>query len=133
MKKIKSTIVLCVLFTFNAYAQQDFSGHWFYATESSNFEIDVQQIGDSIKGSICAIIKNGDFIDCAMTDEDEDFISIRGVVVGNVATVEFWSSYANGWGKATITKISDTQMLWKIIEKPNTGVSFIPIESTLTN
>ncbi|MDR2906778.1 MAG: hypothetical protein LBU91_02165 [Bacteroidales bacterium] len=133
MKKNKSILVLLILCASNTYAQQGFNGHWSHSTESSNFNIVIEQIGDSIKGGVCAVMQNGDFIDCAMYDEDDGFISIKGTIVENVATVEFWSTYANGWGKATITKNDDNQLIWKIITEPSTGVSFIPTESNLTN
>ena len=140
MKKIKLIIVLSLMCITGIYAQQNFSGYWMRITDTSQFNIDVTQIGDSIKGGICAVIHNGDFIDCYMNEiTDEDILdgmspySIKGTVSGNIAIVDFFSSYAWGWGKATITKISDTQIKWEITVEPSEGTCFIPSESVLTN
>ena len=139
MKRFKLVMALLISYVIGIYAQQDFSDYWTRNTESSSFTLNITQIGDSIKGSICAVIHNGDFIDCAAGEEDEGFISVKGTVSGNIATVDFFSSYASGWGintawgKATITKISDTQIKWEITVEPSGGTCFIPSESVLTN
>ena len=127
MKKI--IIVLLLLAGIQPIlSQQNFTDYWYYATKSSNFYIDITQTGDSIKGNLCAVMDNGNRMDCP-----EDSITVKGIVVGNVGNVDFFSDFANAWGKATMTKISNAQIQWKITVRPNGGTCFIPAEAILTS
>ncbi len=71
---------------------------------------------------------NGNRIDAA--DSAEITIN-RTAIYPLPATVNFERGYCLNYGKATITKLSDTQIEWVITEKPN-GQYYIPNRDTFT-
>lgn len=125
MGKIYSIIIILSLVT---GGKNGLTGDWEHGRSGSYFGISLNQKNTSITGSHTSVEENGDRIDAAFERE----ITIRGKLneVG-VATVSFTSAYCNKSGRATIRRISSTQIEWKIITPPN-GDYYIPNIDTLT-
>jgi hypothetical protein len=106
----------------------DFTGSWSYTTQSSQFHLHLTQNGNSIVGYHCSIMDNGNRIDCS---DDYTDLSIKGVVIEpNTISVSFRSYYSLSSGRATIRKITDTNIQWKIDVKSN-EVYYIPDSAIL--
>jgi hypothetical protein len=133
MKTIYNTILgmmLIMLFTRFSVQTTDVNGIWECSTNSSQFTLYLNQSGSTLSGSHCSVFQNGQKIDCRLDNAD---LSIQPTDVGtnNLITVNFKSYFKNLSGKATIKKISDTEIEWTITEKP-AGEYYIPNSATLT-
>jgi hypothetical protein len=120
-------ISLCTLNLANKPARVN--GKWTHATDKKVFELKLTQDANSqITGSYCAVLQNGDFIDCAYDDNEKN---LKGTINGNTATLTFKSDYCHCTGVATIKWIDDTHIIWKITQYPH-GTFHIPTLDTLT-
>ncbi len=135
MKKLLYILIgLALVFVFAKVSAKfqttwDFNGNWSYTTESSQFDLSLIQNGSTLTGSHCSTMFSGNKIDCNM---DSTELSINGTVTDqNMVTVEFKSHFLRLNGKATLKKISDTQIEWAIIEEPK-GEYYIPDKVILT-
>ena len=59
-----------------------------------------------------------------------DTTTITGTLQGNVATVQFQSSFASDLGTAQITYVDTNTIHWQITTPPN-GEHYLPAEATL--
>lgn len=106
----------------------DFSGKWHSEMPTWSFDLNLTQLNNKLTGSHCAVLNKGDKIDCVFEDTD---ISLSGFV-GNSSSVivTFKSQVSNKTGSASISKINDTTIAWKIIRQPD-GVFYIPEHAQL--
>ena len=131
---IPALVLLLILYTSNACTNRpatvDLSGTWSSSTATSEFTLTLVQKTDTISGTHCSVMQNGNRIDCA----DDDELSIKGTrdIGSDRATVNFKSFSSGTVGKATIKLLSDTTMEWKIIEKPADDF-YIPAYAVLKN
>ncbi len=110
-------------------ASTDFEGRWSYSTESSAFTLFLNQNGNTLNGTHISTMLNGDKIDANVNSSQ---LSISGTLIDpSTADVDFKSYYSFLSGKATIKKLSDTQIEWVITQKPQ-GEYFIPDSVILT-
>ncbi|HUS00806.1 MAG TPA: hypothetical protein VMY77_03725 [Chitinophagaceae bacterium] len=133
MKKINNTIlgmIVIILFTGFSFQTTEFNGIWECSSTASQFTLYLSQNGTTLSGSHCSVFQNGEKIDCRIDPTD---LSIQATDVGtsNTVTVNFKSYFKNLSGKATLKKISETQIEWTITEKPQ-GEYYIPNTATLT-
>jgi hypothetical protein len=107
----------------------NFSGKWHAETANASFDIKLTQIKGRVSGSHCAIQLGGSKMDCVIKDSD---VTITGTA-NNSASVQvtFISQFSQKPGTATITKINDSTIQWKILTKPN-GEFYIPSQMVLT-
>lgn len=107
-----------------AQYRADFSldGHWEDA--ANNFSLDLYQEWKHIYGHHTVVAQDGNKIDTLD-------VSIDGNLQGEVATVQFQSSFTQDVGVAEITYIDVNTIHWKIITPPE-GEYYLPAEATLT-
>ena len=105
-----------------------FSGKWHAETANTSFDLKLTQIRGRVSGSHCAIQLGGSKMDCVIKDSD---VTITGTA-NNSASVQvtFISQFSQKPGTAIITKINDSTIQWKIINKPN-GEFYIPSQMVL--
>jgi hypothetical protein len=107
-----------------------FTGQWYWegAPETKTFSINIRQQGKWLRGRYCAVVQNGNKIDC----DQEDVENIYGVVDmnGTSSTVEFTSFFGAENGKATL-KIQNGRLIWRIVRKPIGGYFYAPSEAVL--
>lgn len=96
-------------------------GHWVDAT--TGFTLDLYQEWKQIYGQHVVVVQNGNKIDSLDA-------SINGWLKGNVATVQFQSSFTDQPGTAEITYVDVNTIQWKIITAP-AGEYYLPAEATL--
>ena len=107
----------------------DFSGKWHAETATASFDLNLTQIKGRVSGSHCAVQMGGQKIDCAIKDND---VTITGNA-NNSASVKlaFISQFSQNKGTATITKMNDSTILWRILTKPK-GEYYLPNQMVLT-
>jgi hypothetical protein len=96
-------------------------GHW--EDTAANFSLDLGQDWKNIFGHHTVVAQNGSKIDSLD-------ISISGLLQGDVANVEFHSSFTDSVGTATITYIDPNTIHWNIVKPPD-GEFYLPAEATL--
>ena len=97
-------------------------GHWVDA--ATGFTLDLYQDWKNIYGNHTFVTEDGKKIDSLD-------VSIDGRLSGQVATVQFQSSFTTDTGTAEITYIDVNTMQWKIIDPPD-GEYYLPAEATLS-
>ncbi len=97
-------------------------GHWVDA--ATGFTLDLYQDWKNIYGNHTFVTEDGNKIDSLD-------VSIDGRLSGQVATVQFQSSFTTDTGTAEITYIDVNTMQWKIIDPPD-GEYYLPAEATLS-
>ena len=106
----------------------DFSGKWHAEAASASFDIKLTQIKGSLFGSHCAIQLGGSKMDCVLKDSD---VTITGFANNSASVnVTFISQFSQKSGTATITKMNDSTIEWKILTKPK-GEFYIPSRMVL--
>lgn len=130
-KKINILIILVVGILFNScYAQiPNFQGKWKVSnTDVDEFVLTLNQNNSTLTGSHTSVQAGGDRIDSALDDTD---VTISGNVTSSTQVlVTFTSSFSNTSGTATLTKISSTEIIWKIVTPPS-GEYYFPKEVRL--
>lgn len=106
----------------------NFSGKWHAETVNVSFDLKLTQKKGRVSGSHCAIQLGGSKMDCVIKDSD---VTITGTA-NNSASVEviFISQFSQKPGTATITKINDSTIEWKILTKPK-GEFYLPSQMLL--
>ena len=107
------------------------SGEWYWEGKSDDFTLDIQQQGDSINGTYCAIAQNGNRIDC--WDSGGGYCILKGKMTGDTAQVLFNSCYYNASIMDTATIVYRTKnntLLWTWQGKYI--FSFAPLRTVLT-
>jgi hypothetical protein len=99
----------------------DLTGHW--EDVSSAFSLDLSQAGDKLQGNHVVVAQQGNKIDSM----DK---SIEGIIRGNIADINFQSSFTTNIGTATITFIDQNTIFWKVTNPPD-GEFYFPNECTL--
>lgn len=130
-KKIKILTVLMIGILFNScYAQiANFQGKWKISnSDTDEFVLTFNQNNSTLTGSHVSVQSGGNKIDSALDDTD---ITISGNVTSSTQVlVTFTSSYSNTKGTATLTKISPSEIAWKIVTPPS-GEYYFPKEVRL--
>jgi hypothetical protein len=96
-------------------------GHWEDA--ATGFSLDLYQDWKNIYGHHTVVAQGGNKIDTLE-------VSINGNLQGQVATVQFQSSFTTDTGTAAITYVDVNTIQWKIIDPPD-GEYYLPAEATL--
>jgi hypothetical protein len=132
--KLGHKILLLLLFTtalvsFSAIMPaRDFSGKWYEETANTSFGLNLTQVKGRVSGSHCSIQLGGSKVDCVLKDSD---VTITGVANNSASVhVTFISQFSQKPGKATITKMNDSTIEWKILTKPK-GEFYIPNQMLL--
>ncbi len=99
------------------------TGHW--EDVKTNLKLDLSQVWKDILGHHLIVAQRGNKIDTL------DATTITGTLQGNVATVQFQSSFASDLGTAQITYVDTNTIHWQIITPPN-GEYYLPGEAKLT-
>jgi len=99
------------------------TGHWEDAT--TGLSLDLSQEWKNVFGHHLIATQGGNKIDTL------DATTITGTLQGNVATVQFQSSFASDLGTAQITYVDVNTIHWQITTPPN-GEYYLPAETTLT-
>jgi hypothetical protein len=99
------------------------SGHWEDA--KTGLSLDLSQTWKNVTGHHLIVAQGGNKIDTL------DTTTITGTVQGQVATVQFQSSFASEPGAAQITLTDTNTIQWKITTPPG-GEYYLPAEATLT-
>jgi hypothetical protein len=112
-----------------AQGTANFSGRWSYSSARTSFLVILTQKGSALSGTHCCTMAAGRKIDCYLEATD---ISITGTVTdANLVTVTFKSFFSETSGKATLKRISPTQIEWTITEAPK-GEFYLPSKAVLT-
>ncbi len=112
--------------TSNAFI--DFSGKWHAETATASFDLNLTQIKGRVSGSHCSVQMGGQKIDCAIKDND---VTIIGNANNSTSVkVTFISQFSQKKGTATITKMNDSTLQWRIITKPK-GEYYLPNQMVL--
>jgi len=88
------------------------SGHWEQIGKSNSFAIDLVQTGSHVTGKYCFITNNGNRIDCAENDDDDN---IHGDVKDGVADIKFESTF-DGEGTAS-AEIKGSKLIYTLKNK----------------
>ena len=108
----------------------DFSGKWHAETATVSFDLNLTQIKGRVSGSHCAVQMGGQRVDCALKDDD---VTITGNANNSASVmVSFISQFSQKQGTATITKMNDSTIEWRILTKPK-GEYYLPNQMVLTN
>jgi hypothetical protein len=122
--------VFITLVSFFYYDNTDFSGEWHVETTDANFSLRLTQKATNVSGRHCSVLYEGKKIDCS-TDAS-DSVTITGIASkADAVNVTFRSTFSGKSGRATIKKISATQIKWAITKEPD-GEYFIPANVILT-
>jgi hypothetical protein len=106
----------------------DFSGKWHAETATASFDLKLTQIKGRVSGSHCAIQLGGRKVDCVM---DDKYVTITGTANNSASMlVTFISQFYQKKGTASITKINDSTIQWKILSKPK-GEYYLPNQMVL--
>ena len=106
----------------------DFSGKWHAETATASFDLNLTQIKGRVSGSHCAVQMGGQRVDCALKDDD---VTITGNANNSASVkVTFISQFSQTKGMATITKMNDSTLQWRIITKPK-GEYYLPNQMVL--
>jgi type 1 fimbria pilin len=106
----------------------DFSGKWYSGSANSSFDIKLIQVKGRVSGSHCAIQLGGSKVDCVLKDND---VTIIGNANNSTSVkVTFISQFSQKKGTATITKMNDSTLQWRIITKPK-GEYYLPNQMVL--
>ena len=106
----------------------DFSGKWHAETATASFDLNLTQIKGRVSGSHCAVQMGGQRVDCALKDDD---VTITGNANNSASVmVSFISQFSQKQGTATITKMNDSTIEWKILTKPK-GEYYLPNQMVL--
>ena len=106
----------------------DFSGKWHAETATASFDLNLTQIKGRVSGSHCAVQIGGQKIDCAIKDND---VTITGNANNSTfVNVTFISQFSQTKGMATITKMNDSTIEWRIITKPK-DENYLPNQMVL--
>ena len=106
----------------------DFSGKWYSGSANASFDLKLTQIKGRVSGSHCAIQLGGRKVDCVLDDKD---VTITGTANNSASMlVTFISQFSQKTGTATITKINDSTIQWKILTKPK-GEYYLPNKMVL--
>ena len=121
------TTLLLSFSTSNSFT--DFSGKWHAKTVTASFDLKLTQIKGRVSGSHCAIQLGGSKVDCVLKDND---VTIIGNANNSTSVkVTFISQFSQKKGTATITKMNDSTIEWKILTKPK-GEYYLPNQMVLT-
>ncbi|MFI8418640.1 hypothetical protein ACQKDS_19770 [Serratia sp. NPDC078593] len=93
------SLLLMMLF----YTLADFGGGWVSEGKSSTYTVHLTEVGNHIFGKYCFITNNGNRIDCAKQDDDDN---IAGDIFDRHAQISFDSTFG-GAGKAVLTPKED--------------------------
>jgi hypothetical protein len=105
-----------------------FSGRWHAETATASFDLKLTQIKGRVSGSHCAIQLGGRKVDCVM---DDKYVAITGTANNSASMlVTFISQFYQKKGTASITKINDSTIQWKILSKPK-GEYYLPNQMVL--
>jgi len=108
----------------------DFSGKWHAETATASFDLNLTQIKGRVSGSHCAVQMGGQRVDCALKDDD---VTITGNANNSASVmVSFISQFSQKQGTATITKMNDSTIEWRILTKPK-GEYYLPNQMVLKN
>ncbi|EMH1277472.1 hypothetical protein V6A89_004491 [Enterobacter hormaechei] len=107
---MKKYLLFLLLASFGSIACM--TGHWESASKSSTFTLDLVQAGEHVAGKYCFITNNGNRIDCAEKDDDDN---IHGYINNGVANIKFESTFG-GKGNASM-RIKDGVLLYDILDK----------------
>lgn len=107
MKKI----LLALLFA-SSSSMACMTGHWEEKDKSNSFTIDLVQTGSHVTGKYCFITNNGNRIDCAEKDDDDN---VHGDVKDGVADIKFESTF-DGEGTAS-AEIKGNKLIYTIKDK----------------
>ena len=106
----------------------DFSGKWHTESANASFDIKLTQVKGRVSGSHCSIQLGGSKVDCVLKDSD---VTITGTANNSASVyVTFISKFSQKSGTATITKMNDSTIEWKILTKPK-GEFYIPSRMVL--
>jgi hypothetical protein len=106
----------------------NFNGKWSYSSDRTSFLLVLTQKQSVLSGTHCSTMAGGNKIDCFLDATD---ISITGTVTdSNLVTLTFKSFFSETSGRATLRKISPTQIEWTIIEEPK-GEFYLPTSAVL--
>ncbi|MEN9350636.1 MAG: hypothetical protein RL372_1614 [Bacteroidota bacterium] len=106
----------------------DFSGKWYSGSANASFDIKLIQVKGRVSGSHCAIQLGGSKVDCVLKDND---VTIIGNANNSTSVkVTFISQFSQKKGTATITKMNDSTLQWRIITKPK-GEYYLPNQMVL--
>ena len=97
-------------------------------TATASFDLNLTQIKGRVSGSHCAVQMGGQKIDCAIKDND---VTITGNANNSSSLqVTFISQFSQTKGMATITKMNDSTLQWRILIKPK-GEYYLPNQMVL--
>ena len=120
------TTLLLSFSTSNSFT--DFSGKWHAKTVTASFDLKLTQIKGRVSGSHCAIQLGGSKVDCVLKDND---VTIIGNANNSTSVkVTFISQFSQKKGTATITKMNDSTLQWRILIKPK-GEYYLPNQMVL--
>jgi hypothetical protein len=132
--KGKYNILLLILFVITLVSFRaitpftDYSGKWHAETATASFDLKLTQIKGRVSGSHCAIQVSGRKVDCVLDDND---VTITGTANNSASMlVTFISQFSQKKGTASITKIHDSTIEWKILTKPK-GENYLPNQMVL--
>ena len=107
----------------------DFSGKWHAETATATFDLNLTQLKGRISGSHCGVQLVSRKVDCALEDAD---VTINGYANNSASVkVTFLSQFSQNKGTATITKMNDSTIQWRILTKPK-GEYYLPNKMVLT-
>jgi type 1 fimbria pilin len=120
------TTLLLSFITSNSFT--DFSGKWHAEIVTASFDLKLIQVKGRVSGSHCAIQLGGSKVDCVLKDND---VTIIGNANNSTSVkVTFISQFSQKKGTATITKMNDSTLQWRIITKPK-GEYYLPNQMVL--
>jgi type 1 fimbria pilin len=120
------TTLLLSFSTSNSFT--DFSGKWHAEIVTASFDLKLIQVKGRVSGSHCAIQLGGSKVDCVLKDND---VTIIGNANNSTSVkVTFISQFSQKKGTATITKMNDSTLQWRIITKPK-GEYYLPNQMVL--
>lgn len=100
---------LCLILFCSFSSAASVTGHWESVSESNSFVLDLVQSGEHVSGNYCFITNNGNRIDCAESDDEDN---ITGSIKHGVAVIEFESTFG-GEGRATAI-VNDKELIYTI-------------------
>ena len=113
------------------FSKYDLSGEWYWSTEETEFTLSINQRGDSIFGTYCAIAQNGHRIDCD-DETNPTYCIVQGRLQGNSATILYnsaWSEEAERDTAVITYNAKDSSLLWTAAKR--NILSYVPGHAVL--
>jgi hypothetical protein len=112
-------------------SKHDLNGEWYWSAEDREFTLYINQRGDSLTGTYCAIAQKGNRVDCYDAN-NPTYCIVQGLLQNDSAIVLYNSAYSNEAERDTALikyNAKDRSLLWTTAKRNIR--SYVPMHAVL--